>query len=242
MPKTSAFPLITSTDVYKTESNPSTSLGAKVMTQDGRFFRYAKAGASDLVIGNLIQAPAEVTNFKDMAVQAAAAIGATTIAVTLGGTSTTAGQFNQGFLVVSVTPGIGFISRIQTHDVATNGTTCNFTVEDPIPAALTTSSKVSVVKNPYDSVIQMPTTHSGAAAGAAVSVIKASTYGWLQVEGVGAALSDATVTAAATMGLSASVTTAGCVTKLVTADAQVAESLYTVSVSAEVQPVNWLIG
>ena len=61
-----------------------------------RRYRYVQAGASALVKGNLLQGPARDTAFTDMAVQAAAAVDAKSIEITLGGTATTANLFDEG--------------------------------------------------------------------------------------------------------------------------------------------------
>lgn len=241
MPLVAPFPQITSLDLYKTESNPSTNVGQLAATTDGRMFRYVKAGGVTTVRGNLLQSPANDSNFKDMSVQAAVAVGATTIPVTLGGTSTTAGQFVGGTLVISVTPGIGQVFTIVSHDVATNGTTCNFNVLEPVQVALTTSSKATTQLNPYMGVIAQPTTSTGMAVGGSVTAITNAQYGWIQTHGMGGALSDATVTSAAAFALSPSVTTAGTVTKAVTLQQVVGQSMVMVTVSAQVEPIFWLI-
>lgn len=240
MPRVASFPTISSLDLYSEETNASTNVGALYLTDDGKMFRYALAGGTTLVNGHLLQAPAEDTAFSHMAVQAAAAIGATTIAVTLGGTSTTANLFNGGVLVIDAGASqLGQVFTIVSHDVATNGTTCNFQVLEKVQVALTTSGFATVKQNPYMSVIDQPTTHTGVAVGGAVHAITTLKYGYIQTHGVGAALSDATVTAATTMGLSPSVTTAGTVTKHVNQDQYVGRSLVAVNVSARVYPMFW---
>lgn len=241
MPRVSPFPTISSIDLYKDEANASTNVGQLYLTDDGRKFRYVKGGGVDLVNGNLLQASAEDTQFNNMAVQAAAAVGATTIAITLGSTATTANLFNGGVLTIDTTPGLGQVFTIVSHDVATGAATCNFVVLEPVQVALTTSSKVTVRANPYMNVIQQPTTHTAAAVGGAVHIIPTTKFGFIQSGGMGGALTDATVTAATTMGLSPSVSTAGCVTKHVNQDQYIGRSLVAVNVSARVMPVVWQI-
>lgn len=250
MPKVTDFPLISSVNFYKTEANASTALGTLALSQIGQRFRYVKGGGSALVIGNLLQAPAEDTNFKDMAVQAAVATtvapsanGGFPIPVTLGGTATTsASQFQNGILVISVTPGIGQVFTIVANDVqATTNGTCNFYVYEQPQVALTTSSKATVFPSLYNGVIQNPTTSTGKSLGGAVTPIAASNYGWIQSGGVGAALADATASTGPNSSLSPSVSTAGCVTKQVSLAQTVAVGVSTVSVSAEVEPVFWCV-
>jgi hypothetical protein len=54
----------------------------------------------------------------------------------------------------------------------------------PIEVALTTTSRVTLVPNPYSAVIQAPaTTLTGAVVGVAVYPIGISEFGWVQVSG-----------------------------------------------------------
>ena len=199
-----------------------------------RRYRYVQAGAVALVKGNLLQSPARSTDFTDMAVQAAAALDARSIEVTLGSTATTADMFTEGTMVISVTPGIGQNFTIAGHDVTAAAGTCTFNINESILTALTTSSKTTVTKNPYDGVVVSPTTRTGVTVGVAMSAVAISGYGWIGVEGQFGVLSDATV-AAVGESLSPSTSTAGCVTKQVT----LLETIGTagiLGVSAEVQP------
>lgn len=169
-----------------------------------------------------------------MAVQSAAAIDAKSVEITLGTTATTADQFTEGTLVISVTPGIGQNFTVAGHDVTAASGTCTFNLNEGILTALTTSSKVTVTKNPYDGVIVSPTARTGITVGVAITAIAASGFGWIGVEGQFGVLSDATV-AAVGEGLSPSTTTAGAVTKAVTLLERIGTAGI-LGVSAEVQP------
>ena len=199
-----------------------------------RRYRYVQAGAVALVKGNLLQSPARSTDYTDMAVQAAAAVDAKSIEVTLGSTATTANQFTEGTLVISVTPGIGQNFTLAGHDVTAAAGTCTFNIDEQILTALTTSSKVTVTKNPYDGVIVSPTARTGITVGVAMTAIAIDGFGWIGVEGQFGVLSDATV-AAVGEGLSPSTTTAGTVTKAVTLLERIGTAGI-LGVSAEVQP------
>ena len=93
--------------------------------------------------------------------------------------------------VIDTTPGLGYIYRIKNHAAiaaSTNGT-LYLEDDDPIQVALTTSSKVTLMTNPYKGVIQHPvTTATGYCIGGAVSAITAAYYGWVQSGGPGAGL------------------------------------------------------
>jgi len=209
-------------NLYDETSVQFHKLGELYIDPFGRKFRYVQAGASALVTGNLLQEAAEVTNFRSMVVQAAAAIGDTMIPVTLGGTAVTANQFENGDLVVESSTGIGQVFKIVRHDVQTSTTgTCKFYVDRAVKIALTTSSQVSVRKSAFDGVIQYPaTTQTGGAVGAALYAMTDSYYGWVQSGGDGAALfDDGTNTSNGVTGIVPSASVAGSVKPAAETDA-----------------------
>lgn len=177
---------------YSEVSSPEHKLGELYIDSQGRKFRYVQAGGTALVAGHLLQEPAEDTNFRSMVVNAAAAIGATSISVTLGGTAVTANMFENGDLIVESGTGLGQVFKIVRHDVQTSTTgSCTFYLDRPIVTALVaTTSQVSVRKSAYDGVIDFPTTPTGAPVGVALYPITASYYGWIQSGGDALALFD----------------------------------------------------
>jgi len=178
-------------DLFNESQRALHRLGQLAIDEWGSKYRYVQFGTT-LVTGNLLQEPAEDTNFRSMAVDTAAAIGDTLISVTLGGTAVTANKFDGGQLVVESSTGIGQLFRILSHEVQTSTTgSCNFTVDRPLKIALTTSSQVSVRINSYDGVIQYPaTTQTGGAVGAALYATTSNYHGWIQSGGDGVALFD----------------------------------------------------
>ena len=162
-------------------------LGEKIVDGSGRVFRYCKAGAVALVPGKLQQSSAETTAHQDLAC-AAAAIGATTITTT-STVTVTANEYAGGFVMVTVTPGQGYQYRIKSHPAAT-AAAVTLTLEDPIQVALTTSSRVDLVRNPYSAVIVNPTTLTSTPIGVAVYPIAASEFGWIQTGGIANVLAD----------------------------------------------------
>lgn len=249
MPKTTGQSMVSSNNMYDTFTVPiEHTLGQYFVTQIGQGFRYSLNGASTLVIGNLIQAAAENTNFHNMAVQAAVATsvspstnGGYPIPVTLGGTATsTTSDFTGGILVISDNTGEGQVFTILGNDVqATTNGTCNFYVLEQPQVALDTTSTADAYHSPYWKVVQAAGPVTAQALGGAVTAPVAANYFFLQVLGPGAVLADGTVTAASTMGLSPSAGTAGAVTKAVNQDAQVGVSMKTVTISTEEHGIFW---
>lgn len=162
------------------ESTPTHELGEKVHTSDGRAFRYVRVGSgAALVIGNVLQSPAEDTGDQNIAA-VATAVGSMT--VTTGTMTVTANQYAGGFMCVTVTPGLGEYYKIASH-AAFSGAAATFTLEEPIRTALTSSTRLDFVPNIYNGVIQNPASASGTVVGVAVNDIAASNYGWIQVTG-----------------------------------------------------------
>lgn len=166
-------------------------LGVRSVTGDGREFRFASAGASNLIIGQLQQAAAPQSNYVDVTAVAVAA-GATTATLTVStGTAVAANQFAGGYYITygTVANGGGQILQISANTaVSASGTSITFTLADAPATAITTSATVSIIPPAYAALIQVPTTVTGKVAGIAVTSLTATYYGWVQVKGVANAL------------------------------------------------------
>lgn len=240
MPNFSGTPIAIGQDAFQSSSTPVHSVGQIGYTADGRTFRYVKAGASNLVVGNALQAPVEDTDHDDVAVRATAA-GSLELLITTGSGNGAldAGEYDYGLAVVDTTPGLGYAYKIERHAAiaaSTNGSL--FLVpSDPVQVALTTSSKVTLVKNPYNGVIQLPaTTLTNVCVGGCIYVIEAGYYGWIQSRGPGAAL------ISGTPGAGQPITVSGTAGALAVHSAElphIAEMMVT-GRSGKVCPVFWL--
>lgn|SRR3990167_11267261 len=202
--------------IYDETSVRQHQLGSLGVDKYGDRYRYVQAGAVALVTGHLLQEAAEDTNYRSMAVDTAAAIGDTVVSVTLGGTAVTANQFEEGELVVESSTGIGQHFHIKRHEVQTSTTgSCNFTLDRPLKIALTTSSQVSVRKNPFDGAIDFPITPTGAPVGIALYAQTIAYFGWVKSGGSAVALYDNQADSAADeSGIMPSRDVAGSVTPL----------------------------
>jgi hypothetical protein len=171
-------------DLFTQDQYQNHQLGALYIDERGNKYRYVQNGGVALTTGNLLQEAAEDTNYRSMAVAANAAIGATAVTVTLGGTAVTANQFDEGHLFVESSTGIGQQFRIIRHDVQTSTTgSCTFTLDRPLLIALTTSSQVTVRKSAYDGVVAFPVTPTGGAVGVALYAMTIGYFGWIQSGG-----------------------------------------------------------
>lgn len=211
MPNFAADPQIAPRNLFSSSATQEANLGERFVTSDGRVFRYCLAGASDLVVGNVIQASAQDTAHQQLT-PSAAAVGAVQIVAALGASAAAANLYAGGWAIIDTTPGLGYAYPISGHAaVASSGTiTLNLDRDSSVQVALTTSSRVSLQRNPYAGVIQSPvTTLTGAVVGVCVYPITAAQYGWIQAHGPAAVL----VAGTPGVGLAVVVpgTAAGCV-------------------------------
>lgn len=185
---------------------------------NGDRYRYCQVGAVAMVVGKLYQAPIPVPNHV-LQTAAAAAVGATTVAVTLGNTAVVAGDYINGQLVIDLASntGFGYIYTVDYHPaVAGNGV---FTVplagspSRTMPAApneallltgseavqvaiATTANSVSLIPNTYKKVIlSVQATPPLTAEVAGVSVVAAAigSWCWIKTHGHAIVLTNGTV-------------------------------------------------
>ena len=220
-----------------TDGNLS-SLGAKAVSADGRVFRYVKAGASDLVIGTLVDAPAtDTTNFVNMAVAANAAAGVKQISIT-SGVAVAANTFVGGTVTINAGAGAGYTYTIKSHNVLSGAGTLVVTVDDNeaiVVSLASATSKATLLKNPYNGVKIHAQAEDSIPVGAVCAVIPANNFGWIQTRGPLALLGDATV-AAIGLKVAASTTTDGAITAGTATLASIGYAIVA-SVSTEKRPV-----
>ena len=159
-----------------------------------RVFKYGQISSAAAVgAGHICQNAATVANHDmDLVIASAASVGDKSLSITLGGTAATEDQYADGYVYVNDAGGEGHIYKIRQHDAVNSSATGTFNLYDgdTIAEALTTSSLVGLIKNPYKDVIVYPTTTSGHCVGVAATEIAASSYGWFQTWGLAAVLCD----------------------------------------------------
>ena len=185
-------------DLYTSDTTKNHPFGQIAYGNHGKIFRYMKAGASDLVAGNLLAESAEDTQFENMAVTASPIVsvqnGPQTVNVTNGTTTVVPADFVNGSLSVYTAGGEaigGDYDILGITGTLTSGGALVVTVDRPINVAWTTSLKVVMKKSPWSGVIQFPaTTQTGIAVGVALWANPTATYGWVQTHGPCTVLSD----------------------------------------------------
>lgn len=234
-----------------TDASLATLTGTKFDTPDGREFVLVQNGGTALAQGKLVQGPAQIANHQNL-VTAAAALGATTITVTLGGTAVTANQYAGGYLLVNDGTGAGQTLKIASHpaQTSTSGTVV-ITLEDAVQVATDSSSNTSLRLNPYGSsngtnvstsgVIVCPTTLTGQVIGVSTYPVAASTstvptYSLIQTRGLVACLNDANT--AIGLDLMPSANTAGAVATYVVATSSRVGTSTQAGVTTEYRQIN----
>jgi hypothetical protein len=206
-------------------------LGALATSGDGRYFRYHLNGGVTEVIGKVYQGPAEDATNQSPAgglSVAAAALGATSVTTTTTVTLA-ANLLAGGFLSVVAGPNLGANYKIKSH-AAASGAAVTLNLEDPIfGTAWTTSTKIVLHKNPYDSVVVAPGTLTAAPVGVSIYPVTNAQYGWLQTHGPATCLVTGTF---ATAGLAVGVLVGGTIGSLAPCIAGTPVLGYTMGISA----------
>lgn len=238
--------------------------GVRFNTNDGRQVVMVRNGGTEVTVaaigsGLLVQAPAEVTAFNNLAMTVPTATPATAgtyqILVTNGATVLNVNEFANGYLITSANTGAGQTLQIASHQPAAASGTFIVTLQDPIQVTLDATTTVTLVRNPYIGVVVSATGLTGTVVGATFYAISAGTastysgttgaltaqgqpvYAFVGCHGVWGVRADATSTPAVGLPASASTTTAGDVT-VFTAAKQYIGNMAGTSTSAKYAPVD----
>ena len=179
---------------YEVSATQNYEIGSRLVLPDGRAYRYAKAGATALAAGELQSSAAfggSVATVQADLTPAAAAIGDTIVSFTTVTDAVTLNQFRGGYLAVSA--GGAAIGQGELYKIAGNAAgaagAIKFTLERPLTTAWTTSSRISIMAEPYTLVVQSPaTTAIGMPVGVPTVAVPINNYCWLQTWGMACCL------------------------------------------------------
>ena len=167
-----------------------------VLYYGDRVFRYGLAGGVALTAGKLVQtAVGTKADHQDLAPTAAVAAGEYDISIETAGTDLTANQYKDGYLYVNDGAGEGQCMKIASnpaHDHSSDPSVV-ITTHDALATAIATSSKVSLIADPWTAVLVAPAAETGAVMGVPVVDMAASAYGWFQTYGPAAVLTAGTI-------------------------------------------------
>lgn len=222
-------------DYFKTYTSEVIPVGTLGIDQNGDCYRFAYAGAVALAAGRAMQAPAPIADHI-LQTPAVAALGARSVAVTLGATAATADQYKGGKLAIEAGTGasFGYAYAIDTHPAvalsavftvplagsgtrlggALNGTGLPVSGDEKVQVALAaTANTVSLIANRHRGIVIAPTTLTAEPVGVAVCVVPINNYGWIKTKGEWPTLTNGTVVVG--QKVVTGVTTAGAVTAYV---------------------------
>lgn len=238
--------------------------GVRFNTNDGRQVVMVRNGCTEISAasigsGLLVQAPAEITTWNNLAMTVPAAYPATAgtyqVLITNAATKLNINEYQNGYAIVSAGTGIGQTLQIASHASAAASATFVLTLQDPIQVTLDATSTITLVRNPYIGVVVSAAGLTGTAVGATFYAIGAGTastydgtsgaitaqgqpvYAFIGCHGVWGIRADATGTPAVGLPASASTTTAGDVT-VFTAAKQYIGNMAGTATSAKIAPVD----
>ena len=167
-----------------------------VLHYGDRVFRYGKAGGVALTAGKVVQtAVGTKADHQDLAPTANVAIGEYAISVETAGTDLTLNQYAGGYLYVNDVTGEGQCLKIASNPVHDHSSDPSviITCYDALATAITTSSKVSLIADPWSGLLVAPAAETGAAMGVPIVDMALSAYGWFQTYGPAAVLTVGTI-------------------------------------------------
>ena len=185
--------LETGETVQALDTAPSTTqkheLGARLVTPDGRVFRYARAGGTlntDLGVMNASQQEVGYTT-----VAASAILGATTVVLDVGAGDGIADDgviavnfLKNGYLLVFPHSANSFVRRILTNTVTAGAGEMTLTLDDGIPASITVDvDHCECMASPYYDV-QALTSTTTSVLGIPAWAMTVGQFGWIQTRGV----------------------------------------------------------
>lgn len=172
--------------LYEVSATKLHTLGAIRETEDGRRFRYGKAGAVMVAGGSTQAAAATAAHVGQVQTSGAAnAAGSTNVTVYVGATAVTDNQYDDGYLVVyragSGTAGLYY--PISSHTTtATGSTTITVTLKEPLQVATYTDDYFSLFCNPW-SAVAIGTDVAVFPTGMAMAAATSGQYLWFQTGG-----------------------------------------------------------
>jgi hypothetical protein len=173
--------------VYSNTADQKYALGTILDLEDGRRFRYARAGTTALAVALMTQAEAATAQWlEEIQTGKSGAIGDTTYAalITTGATPAV-DEWAEGWMVVNKGASeLGHMYKIVSN--TSHATAPTVTLADPggLRVVISATSECSFVKNSWADVIVVPAgAGTNRPTGVPLVAFTANTYGWLQTRG-----------------------------------------------------------
>lgn len=188
----SGAPAIFDLDPFTQSDVQQHPFGAKAVAPNGDIYRYAKLDA-DVSAGYLLVAPAKIANHVNAALSAEAAVGTNLVIPTLAGTAIVANTYDEGSLIFNDNSPEGEFYTITNHEANAGSLATDVFIAPNLQTAATTSSQVSLIKNPWNLPV-VSQLISERAAGVTVQDwdVSEKNFGWLKTRGMASLLADST--------------------------------------------------
>lgn len=196
----SAARQITDQDIRTTTTSRvnGVKLGEVATTVDGRVYRYAQAGATDLDPGKLCvnaDADANAVNKTIARTYTVADLARDQLVVFDAGGTIVADDYRDGTLAITDATGEGVLSRVVGNTGVTGAGEITVYLAEPIPVALTIDvSEATLLKSPWDDIVISATDQADQPVGVPNTLIDDADYGWVQTGGMCAVWADEAVT------------------------------------------------
>lgn len=171
------------------------TLGTPGVTTDGRKYRYAEAGGTALVAGNLQMATDITTLHEDLAVNTFLA-GDTTIDVTLGNTAIVANDYDGGYVFIIDETGQGIGYLIDSAPATSGNGTVTIQLKQAIVVGAVADTTVTLYRNKYKEIIVTDGDQANFPVGVPNVAFAANEFGWIQTGGLCSILVDTNDTVA----------------------------------------------
>jgi len=187
------IPAIYGINPHRISSDQKHPLGTLGIMNDGRAYRYAKAGGSDLSPGKLCIKTDLVADHQDIAVNTFT-VGDRNITVSVGATAITAYDYDEGFVGIISSTGAGITYKIKSCPESSGSEDVVIELTEPIRVTAASGTKVTLYKNKFRDVIVSDGTLADIPVGVPNVTITTLYYGWLQTKGPCSVLNDETTT------------------------------------------------
>jgi len=182
-----AIDLEANLELYEVGTTKKYPLGTRLVTADGRVFRYAKA-EGDLIANRGVLNHQRYSGITGGIVSAFAS-GVTEVNILLDSTTSGATYFGvannmAGGSIVLATGTPTICRQIVKHPAGINAETITITLDGPTTRAITAAEMAEVMRNPYQALVQATHGEWCAIMGVTQNAWSAGDYGWIQTWGV----------------------------------------------------------
>ena len=178
-------------DIHQISSTAKEQVGTLRITQDGRKFRYAKAGGALSAGKAVVAATIAAAHADEAAPSTAVAVGTQQVTLTVtAGTAIAENQLRGGYLAVNDGTGEGHLYAIESNSaVAADGTSITIGLSEPIRKVwgTTTATQFTLVHSPWYGVTHSAT-EENLCCGVAICDVTSGYYCWVQTGGPALAL------------------------------------------------------